>query len=121
MYRFHHILALLCLMLPCCLSSQGAVVTDTVFSAQKDRVIITYDISYNDNKVTIRFLDAIKKLGGSNKDKFTKLSEVKVAFFDRVGNYSDNAKFKDKSPKAFTVPAYAHYQRSREGYFIINN
>ena len=122
MCRFCHIAKLSVLMLLCSMSIQASVVTDTIYSPQRDRVIITYDISHNDNKATIRFIEAKKMLGASNKGKYSKLSEVKVVFFDRVGNYGDMAKFKGKTPKAFTVPAYARYQHSRdgEGYFIVS-
>lgn len=120
MCEFQHVFRLLSLMLLTGISCRAAVVTDTLFSAHNDRVIVTYDITYNDNKTSIRFLDANKKLGGINKGRYSKLSEVKVMFFDRVGNYGDNTKFTGRSVKAFSVPAYARYHRSDDGYFLIN-
>lgn len=120
MCEFQHVFKLLSIMLLTGISCRAAVVTDTLFSAHNDRVIVTYDITYNDNKTSIRFLDANKKLGGINKGRYSKLSEVKVMFFDRVGNYGDNTKFTGRSVKAFSVPAYARYHRSDDGYFLIN-
>lgn len=120
MKRFHHVVSLLFLMLLYATSVHATVVKDTIYSAQGDRVIVTYDIIHNENKATISFLKAEKKLTGKFKEKYPQLSEVKVIFYDRVGNYGDNSKFKGKSIKAFTVPADAHYHRSREGYFIID-
>lgn len=114
-------LCLLTLAFLTCLPGHATVVKDTVYSAQKDRVIITYDINYGDRGATIRFLEASKKPGGPNKEKYSKLSEVKVLFFDRTGGYSDNVKFKGKGVKPFRVPANCRYSRSDDGYFLLDD
>lgn len=94
--------------------------TDTLFSTKNDRVIINYEIIRNDNKITVRFLDAKKKLGKTYGDKYKKLNEVEVMFFDRIGNYED-LKFTGLSVNAFMVPANGRYTGSADGYFMMKD
>lgn len=106
----------------CCLamllSGHAAIVTDTIFSPQRDRVIITYDLTVGDGHATIRFLDAKKKMSSS---KYSKVSDIKAIFFDRMGNYGDNVQFKGRGITPFKVPSGSRYSKSDDGYFIISD
>ena len=93
---------------------------DTLYSTKNDRLIVTYDVAYNNGRVTIRFADVKKKLGTANSDKYKKLNEVAVAFFDRTGNY-DDLKFSGITVNAFMVPSGVNYSRSSDGYFLLND
>ena len=94
-------------------------VTDTLESTKRDRVIITYDVSQNNGIVVIRFLDAYKRLGRTFRDKYDKLDEVAVVFFDRIGNYEDDMEFTGINADAFMVPGNARYKDSSDGYFLL--
>lgn len=96
-------------------------VIDTLESTNKDRVIITYDVSHNNEQFVIKFLDAKKKLGRTFKDKYNKLNEVAVLFFDRTGNFEDKTEFSGISTNAFMIPASVNYKKSSDGYFILND
>lgn len=96
-------------------------VTDTLESIKRDRVIITYDITQNNGQVAIKFIDAKKKLGQTFKDKYKKLDEVVVLFFDRIGNYGDETEFSGISPEPFMVPSGVSYNKSKDGYFLLND
>ena len=93
---------------------------DTLYSTKNDRLIITYDVTYNNGRVTIRFADVKKKLGSTYSEKYKKLNEVAVVFFDRTGNY-DDLKFSGITVDAFMVPSEANYSRSSDGYFLLND
>lgn len=96
-------------------------VTDTLESTKRDRVIITYDISQNNGQVVIKFLDVKKRLGRTFKDKYKKLDEVAVLFFDKVGNFEDNTEFSGINVEAFMRPSNVSYKFSRDGYFFMND
>lgn len=96
-------------------------VTDTLESTKRDRVIIIYDIAQNNGQVAIKFIDAKKKLGQTFKDKYKKLDEVVVLFFDRTGNYGDDTEFLGISPEPFMIPSGVNYKISRDGYFLLND
>lgn len=120
MIRFHHIFALLCLMVVHTTVCQAESVTDTIYSSGGDWVIIKYEVTHSDNKDTIRFLKPRKSLAEANNKKYHDLSSVKVMFFDRVGSNSD-VTIKGTLPiESFTVPAGAKYSKSMTGYFIID-
>lgn len=96
-------------------------VTDTLESTKRDRVIVTYDITQNNGQVVIKFIGAQKRLGRTFKDKYKKLDEVVVLFFDRMGNYGDETEFLGISPEPFMVPSGVNYKISRDGYFLLND
>ena len=96
-------------------------VTDTLESTKRDRVIVTYDITQNDGQFVVKFIDAKKRLGQSSKDKYKKLDEVVVLFFDRIGNYGDDTEFLGISPEPFMVPSGVSYNNSKDGYFLLND
>ena len=96
-------------------------VKDTLESTKRDRVIVTYDITQNNGQVIVKFIDAQKRLGRTFKDKYKKLDEVVVLFFDRMGNYGDETEFSGISPEPFMVPSGVSYKISRDGYFLLND
>lgn len=104
-----------------CVSSRAKEVTDTLVSSMRDRVIVTYDITQYNGQVTIKFIDAKKKLGRAYQDKFRKLDEVTVVFFDRTGNYEDKMEFSGINTNAFMIPKEVKYKASKDGYFLLND
>lgn len=96
-------------------------VTDTLESSKRDRVIVTYDITQNNGKVVIKFLDVKKKLGQTFREKYKKLDEVAVLFFDRIGNYEDRMEFSGINTDAVMIPKEISYRVSRDGYFLLND
>ena len=87
-YHFRFLCVLCCLALG--LSSRSAIVVDTIYSPQRDRVIVTYDVNIADGHATIKFLDAKRKLTSS---KYSQVSDIKAIFFDKLGGYADKVKF----------------------------
>lgn len=96
-------------------------VTDTLESSKGDRVIITYNITLKDKHVVIKFVDTKKKLGQTFKDKYKKLDEVAVLFFDKTGNFEDKTEFSGINTEAFMVPANIKYDISKDGYFLLKD
>lgn len=96
-------------------------VTDTLESSKSDRVIVTYDIVQNDGKISIEFLNARPILGRTYRDKYKKLDEVAILFFDRTGNYEDNMEFSGINTDAFMIPKEVKYKVSKDGYFLLND
>ncbi len=91
---------------------------DTLWTTDKDRIILTYDIRQNDEEINIKFLEARKMLGRLNAKKYKKLEKVDVVFFDKTGVYND-AKFTNITPEAFMVPSSLKYSKSNYGYFFL--
>lgn len=104
-----------------CVSVWAREVTDTLESSKRDRVIVTYDITQNNGQVTIKFLDAKKKLGRTYRDKYKKLDEVAILFFDKTGNYEDNMEFSGINTDAFMIPKEVKYKVSKDGYFLLKD
>lgn len=99
----------------------GKEVTDTLESTKRDRVIVTYDVSLNDKQVVINFLNTRKILGQTFKNKYKKLDEVAVVFFDRIGIMGDNMEFSGLNAEAFMIPKDVNYRVSNDGYFLLND
>ena len=95
-------------------------VRDTLFSESGDRIILNYNVSTTGGQMTVKFINAQKKLGDRNQKKYKKLDEVAVVFFDRTGNFRD-MKFDGIETNAFMVPANVNYTRSNDGYFLLND
>lgn len=100
---------------------QAREVTDTLESTKGDRVIVTYDITQHNGQVTIKFLDAKKKLGRTFRDKYKKLDEVAIVFFDRTGNYEDKTEFSGINTDALMVPKEIKFKSSKDGYFLLKD
>lgn len=93
---------------------------DTLWTTDNDRIIITYELRYNSDGVDIRFLDVKKKLGRVNSNKYQKLENIEVIFFDRTGVYDDMT-FTHIIPEAFMVPSNLRYSKSDLGYFSLQD
>lgn len=94
-------------------------VTDTLLSTKNDRIIITYSIAQDNDNITIKFLNARKKLGRIFAAKY-KLNEVVAMFFDRKGNFH-NIQLAGIDTKPFMVPANMRYSDSQDGYFFLDD
>ena len=103
-----------------CFSIWAREITDTLESSKRDRVFVTYDIVQNDGKITIEFLNARTILGRTNRNNYKKLNEVKVLFFDRIGNHEDT-EFSGINTEAFMTPSGVKYKRSEDGFFLLND
>ena len=100
--------------------AQAKEVRDTLFSGSGDRVIVTYSIVQNGGQLSVRFQGVQKKLGQKHQEKYKKLNEVAVVMFDRSGNYSD-IKFDGMTAEAFMVPSNLSYNKSSDGYFLLQD
>jgi len=109
---------LLILLLYVCHALKAKEVTDTLMSTKNDRVIVTYDVTQSNGQVVVRFHGAQKKLGRTYKDKYKKLDEVAVVFFDRVESFED-MKFTGIDTEAFITPSGIRYSTSKDGYFLL--
>ena len=96
-------------------------ITDTLESTKRDRVIVTYDITQSDGQFVIKFIDAKKRLGQTYRNKYKKLDEIEVLFFDKVGNFEDNMEFSGISIEAFMRPSGIKYKSTGDGYFILKD
>lgn len=112
---------LFALFLLLCFGIWAREVTDTLESTKRDRVFVTYSIIQKNGQVEIRFTNAKKQLGRTFRDKYKKLDEVVVLFFDRIGNYGDGTKFEGVSLQPFMIPAGVSYKMSDDGYFLLND
>ena len=104
-----------------CVCSWGREVTDTIESANKDKVYITYEIKENNGHFDIYFLKSRKLLGPIYKKKYQKLDEIAVLFFDRIGNYNDGLKFDGINVETFMIPKELNYKKSKDGYFLLHD
>ena len=108
------------LLLTFSMSISAKEMKDTLFSAQGDRIIVSYSQTLNGSQLGLRFNQVQKKLSEGNLKKFKKLDEVAVVIFDRTGNYRD-IKFDGMTPSAFMVPSDVQYSTSSDGYYLLND
>lgn len=94
---------------------------DTLFTTDGDRIILTYKIAHSGNQTTIEFGEPQKKSGEAHGNKYKDLRKIAVMFFDRVGNYGDDVSIRNRVPEAFSTPSSVQYQKSADGYFLIQN
>lgn len=95
------------------------VVTDTLYSAENDCVIVTYRITQKDNVVDVQFRSVRILLGDFHHDKYEKeIDKVHTLFFDCIG-CSKDMKFTGETPSLVCLPVNASYKRSNDGFFII--
>jgi hypothetical protein len=94
---------------------------DTLFTTDGDRIILTYKIAHSGNQTTIEFGEPQKKSGEAHGNKYKDLRKIAVMFFDRVGNYGDDVSIRNRVPEAFSTPSGVQYQKSADGYFLIQN
>lgn len=108
------------ILLGCAAICSSKEYKDTLWTTDNDRIILTYDLRYNNDGVDIRFLDVRKKLGQINARRYKKLEDVEVIFFDRTGVYED-MRFSNMTPEAFMVPSDFKYSKSGIGYFSLRD
>lgn len=94
-------------------------VTDTVYSTQNDRVIISYEVSTQNGIVTLRFLESRNILGNIHNIEY-ELNATKAMFFDRIGSNSD-IRLTGKNPVAIMWPSEIEYKASKDGYFLLSD
>lgn len=111
---------LILIFLGCATLCRAEECKDTLWTTDKDRIIITYDLRYDNEGINIRFLNAKKNLGRINGNRYKKAENVEVVFFDRTGVY-DGMKFTNMTPEAFMVPSNLKYTKSEAGYFIVQD
>lgn len=97
------------------------VVKDTLFTADGDRIIITYDILRSDNQYTVSFMNQQKKLGKINSGKYKDLNQIAVIFFDRTGGFAKDVSIANMVPDAFMVPSNVTYEHSSDGFFVVQS
>lgn len=94
-------------------------VTDTLYSAKNDRVIVTYGIVQKGNRVDLEFKNVRKVLGDYHRGKYGKeVGNIHTLFFDRIGTEKD-MKFTGETPDIIMLPSKASYTNSSDGYFIV--
>lgn len=101
-------------------TSSAKDVKDTLYTSDRDRIIISYDMERTNSQLTVQFTNVQKKLGRNHSEKFKKLNEVVVLFFDRTGNYRDMT-FSNMVPEAFMIPSNIDYEKSDCGYFFLQD
>lgn len=92
---------------------------DTLWTRQNDKIILNYNVTTDNNRMTIGFsrprIIPSSSLTESCKGEIDKL---KIVVFDRIGDFG-KTKWSGISPKAFMVPKGLAYDRSYDGYYII--
>lgn len=96
-------------------------ITDTLYSAKSDRVIVTYNITRKGNTVELQFRSARKLLGDYHQRKYKReIDKIHTLFFDWNGVRKD-MKFTGETPSVVCLPAKSSCQKSSDGYFIIEH
>lgn len=103
------------------LPSMAKEIRDTVRTAEGDKVIISYNLSYSGDRATVHFTGQQKRLGHQSADKYKDLSKVAVMFFDRTGSYGKDVAVLNVVPKAFMIPDNVVYRKSSEGFFLVQS
>lgn len=100
-------------------SASAKEITDTLYSAKNDRIIVTYNIIRKGNMVELQFRSARKLLSNYYQGKYKReVDKIHILFFDWNGVRKD-MKFTGETPSVVCLPAKASYQKSNDGYFII--
>ena len=110
------------LMLLFNLCASAKEVTDTLYSAYKDRIIVSYSITQKGSKVDLQFNSIRKLLGGYHYGKYKKEADrIHTLFFDQImGGKEQGIQFKGEvTPTVICLPARASYKKSSDGYFVV--
>ena len=100
-------------------SASAKEVTDTLYSAKNDRIIVTYNITQKGNKVDVQFKSVRKLLGDYHRNRYkNEADRIHTLFFDWIGVRKD-MEFTGITPSAICLPAKASYKKSSEGYFVV--
>lgn len=102
------------------LTALSKTVRDTLYTSNKDQIILTYDLSTNGDNVSINMQSNPRIIPSDKLRKECKgnLESLKVVLFDRVGDMG-KTKWKGVTPLAFTVPSGLSYDNSSEGFYIL--
>lgn len=100
--------------------ASAKTVRDTLYTANNDQIILTYDIGSNGDNVSINIQNNPRIIPSERLRKECKgnLESLKVVLFDRVGDFG-KIKWKGITPMAFTVPSGLSYDKSNEGFYIL--
>ena len=98
-------------------SASAKEVTDTLYSAKNDRIIVTYNITQKGNKVDVQFKSVRKLLGDYHRNRYkNEADRIHTLFW--IGVRKD-MEFTGITPSAICLPAKASYKKSSEGYFVV--
>lgn len=94
-------------------------VRDTVWTAQGDKIILSYNITSDANQLTIDFIHPrIIPSASLNEACKWEIDRLKVVVFDRIGDHG-RTKWSGISPEAFIVPSGLSYDRTSDGFYIL--
>lgn len=96
-----------------------AEMKDTVWTRQNDKIILTYNISSDNNQMSIDF-SRPRIIPSSTLNKACKgeIDKLKVVIFDRIGDFG-KTKWSGLSPEAFMIPSGLSYDKTTDGYYIL--
>ena len=101
------------------LTTSAMELTDTVWTRQNDKIILTYNVSSDNSRMNIDFSrPRIIPSYALNKACKGELDRLKVVVFDRIGDFG-KTKWTGMSPEAFMVPSGLTYDRTSDGYYIL--
>lgn len=117
MNSFRASLTALLFLISFCASAKD--VTDTLYSAQNDRVVVTYSMTQKGNKIDLQFKSVRKLLGDYHREKYRfEADRIQTFFFDWIGVRKD-MEFTGETPYIISLPYKAVYKKSSDGYFIV--
>lgn len=96
-------------------------VKDTVWTRENDRIILSYSVLTDGDRLTVEFNDRPRILPSSHRLTDAcdgEYGRLKVVLFDRIGDF-DRVKWKGLSPTAFTVPVGFDYKATSAGFHIL--
>ena len=97
--------SLVALLLLSSFFSTAKEVTDTLYSAPNDRIIVTYSLTQKGNKVDLEFKSVRKLLGDQHRRKYNKEADrVHTLFFDWIGVRKDMEFSGEITPSAISLP-----------------
>lgn len=100
-------------------SASAKEMRDTVWTRQNDKIILTYNVSSDNNQMTIDFSrPRIIPSSALNKECKGEIDKLKVVIFDRIGDFG-KTKWSGISPEAFMVPSGLSYDKTSDGYYIL--
>lgn len=115
----HFRLLLTLSLLSLCFHAPARVVSDTLYSPQNDRVIVSYELRQDNEKAEIKFTSIRIRLGDPLYDKYKNTSKISAMFFDRVGGFND-IRFSGVTPKALFTTSGLGFSPSSDGYYIFD-
>lgn len=114
-----YLVAVLCFIY---LFASAKEVTDTVFTRDNDKIIISYNVTSNDDRVVLKF-DRAPRIIPSKSSILTKACKgeperLKIVVFDRIGDVGET-RWSGILATAFMVPVELSYDLSSDGYYIL--